>query len=138
MITAYSRLVPTATEVTDRLYEAWNEAGLAALADRIDPAIELIPDPLRPAETALHGLEGWQQWVDRWEHGYEAMHVTPDAIVQLDAEHVLAFVSITATPRGGDEPLRWAAAHVWTVRDGRIVGWETHLDLSAARQLLDG
>jgi ketosteroid isomerase-like protein len=131
--------VQTATELTDRLYEAWNQAGLAALADHIHPAIELIPDPLRPAETALRGLEGWQQWVARWEESYEAMHVTPDAIVSLDPEHALAFVSITAIPRGGSEPRSWAAAHVWTVRDDRIVGWETHMDLAAARQtLLDG
>lgn len=126
----------TATEVTDRLYEAWNEAGLASLADRIDPAIELIPDPLRRDETAMRGLEGWQEWVDRWEHSYETMHITPDAIVALDAEHALALISITATPHGADAPLRWAAAHVWTVRDGRIVGWETHLDLAAARRTL--
>ncbi|MGH2918968.1 MAG: nuclear transport factor 2 family protein [Solirubrobacteraceae bacterium] len=129
--------MPTATEITDRLYEAWNDDGLGSLADRIDPAIELIPDPLRPVETALHGLEGWQQWVDRWERSYEAMQIKPDAIMPLDAEHVLALVSITATPRGGHEPLSWAAAHIWTVRDGRIAGWETHLDLSAARQTLD-
>jgi len=128
--------VHTAIEITDRLYEAWNEAGLSALADRIDPAIELIPDPLRPAETALHGLEGWQQWVDRWEQSYEAMHITPDAIVSLDEEHALALISITATPRGGDAPRSWAAAHIWTVRDERIVGWETHLDIEAARATL--
>ncbi len=127
----------TATEVTDRLYEAWNEAGLGAITDRIDPAIELIPDPLRPTESALHGIEGWQQWVDRWETSYQAMHITPDALMQIDAEHVLALVSITATPCGGSEPLSWAAAHIWTVRDGRITGWETHLDLSAARATLE-
>lgn len=126
----------TATAVTDRLYEAWNEAGLASLADRIDPAIELIPDPLRRDETAMRGLDGWKEWVDRWEHSYETMHITPDAIVALDAEHALALISITATPRGADAPLSWAAAHVWTVRDGRIVGWETHLDLAAACQTL--
>lgn len=54
----------------------------------VDPAIELIGDPLHPHETALRGLQGWQQWVDRWEQGYESMRVTPDVIVALDCEHV--------------------------------------------------
>jgi len=129
--------VPTAVEVADRLYESWNAGGLGALCDSVDPAIELIPDPLRPEATALHGIEGWLQWVDRWEQGYEAMHVTADAIVPLDPEHVLALVSITATPRGRHKRLSWAAAHIWTVRDGRIAGWETHVDFSAAQSLLD-
>lgn len=126
----------TATEITTRLYETWNETGLGAFTDSIDPSIKLVSDPLRPEETTLHGLDGWRQWVARWDESYEAMHITRDALVPLDPEHVLALVSITATPRGGTTPLSWAAAHVWTVRDGRITGWETHLDIAAARQTL--
>ena len=65
------------------------------------------------------------------------MHVTVDGLVPVDAEHVLAFVSIEATPQGASAPLRWAAAHLWTLRNGRIAGWEPHLDLAAARRTLD-
>ena len=131
------RSVPTAAEVADHVYERWNAGGLSVLTDKVDPDIELICDPLRPEESALRGLEGWQQWVDRWEHSYESMHVTIDGLVPMDSEHVLALVSIEATPIGGSHSLRWAAAHVWTVREGRISRWETHLDLGAARRTLD-
>lgn len=127
----------TATEVTDHVYRSWNEGGLSVLADRIHPEIELICDPLRPAESALRGIDGWNQWVSRWESSYEAMHVTIDGLVPIDRDHVLALVSIQATPRGGTQPLRWAAAHVWTVREGRIARWETHLDLGLARGTLE-
>jgi ketosteroid isomerase-like protein len=127
----------TAVEVADRLYSRWNTAGLSGLADSVDPAIELICDPLRPAESALHGIVGWQQWVARWEQRYEGVHVTVDALVPIDDEHVLAFVSISATPAAAATRLRWAAVHLWTVREGRIAGWETHLDLAAARRTLD-
>jgi ketosteroid isomerase-like protein len=65
------------------------------------------------------------------------MHVTIDGLVPIDRDHVLALVSIEATPKGGTQPLRWAAAHVWTVRDGRVARWETHLDLGVARRTLD-
>jgi ketosteroid isomerase-like protein len=128
--------MPTAIEVTDRLYARWNADGLSELSDCIDPAIELITDPLRPAESALRGEEGWRQWVARWEQSYEDLHITVDALVPMDSEHVLAFVSITATPTGATSPLHWAAAHLWTLRDGRIAGWQTHLDLAAARDTL--
>ena len=129
--------MPTAVEVADRLYERWNAAGLAVLSDYVDPGVELICDPLHPAESALRGMAGWQQWVARWEQSYEDVHVTVDGLVPLDAEHVLALVSITATPVGGSQPLNWAAAHLWTLRNGRIAGWEPHLDLAAARRTLD-
>jgi hypothetical protein len=75
--------------------------------------------------------------VARWEEHYEVVQITVDGLVPIDAEHVLAFVSISAMPRGASHELRWAAAHLWTVREGRIAGWEPHLDLAAARRTLD-
>ena len=65
------------------------------------------------------------------------MHVTIDGLVPIDSDNVLALVSITATPAGGSHPLQWAAAHVWTVREGRIARWQTHLDLGVAKHTLD-
>jgi len=127
----------TAVELADRLYRRWNADGLAVLGDCVDPAIVLICDPLRPAESALRGLAGWERWVARWDDAYERVRITVDGLVPVDREHVLALVSITATPIGATHPLQWAAAHLWTVRDGRIAGWATHLDLAAARDTLD-
>jgi ketosteroid isomerase-like protein len=126
-----------AVEVADRLYERWNNAGLSVLTDSVDPAIELICDPLRPAESVLRGVSGWEHWVARWDQRYHDVHVTVDALVPMDPEHVLAFVSISGTPTGTASPLSWAAAHLWTLREGRIAGWEPHLDLAAARRTLD-
>ncbi len=128
--------VPTAAEVADHVYERWNAGGLSVLTDSVDPEIELICDPLRPEESALRGIEGWKQWVARWETSYASMHVTIDGLVPIDPENVLALVSIEATPFGDRQQLRWAAAHVWTVREGRISRWATHLDLGVARNTL--
>jgi ketosteroid isomerase-like protein len=129
--------VTTAAELADHVYARWNEGGLSVLADWVHPEIELICDPLRPAESCLRGIDGWRSWVARWESGYGSMHVTIDGLVPIEREHVLALVSIEATPTGGTQPLRWAAAHVWTVRDGRIARWETHVDIGVARATLD-
>jgi len=126
-----------AVEVADNLYARWNAAGLSVLSDLVDPGIELICDPLHPAESALRGVDGWQEWVGRWERHYETVDVTVDGLVPVDDEHVLAFVSIEAMPRGAAAPLSWAAVHLWTLRGGRIAGWEPHLDLAAARRTLD-
>ncbi len=126
-----------ALDAADRLYERWNAEGLSGLADSVHPSIELITDPLQPAASALHGVEGWRQWVERWEQRYDEVHVTVDALIPMDSEHVLALVTITATPTGAGSPLSWAAAHLWTLRDGRIARWETHVDLAAARHTLD-
>lgn len=127
----------TAVEATERLYARWNAEGVSVLTDSVDESIELICDPLRPVESALRGIAGWRQWVARWEQHYEDVHVTVDGLVALDPEHVLALISFSATPSGSASQLRWAAAHLWTLREGRITGWETHLDLMAARRTLE-
>lgn len=126
----------TATELAGELYQRWNADGLEMLTDHVDPAIELVCDPLRPEESTLRGIEGWKQWVARWHAGYESMHITIDGLIPMSAEHVLALVSISATPRGAEQSLAWAAAHVWTLRDGRIARWETHVDIALARGTL--
>jgi ketosteroid isomerase-like protein len=131
------RGVTSAIELADHVYTCWNEVGRSVLADCVHPEIELVCDPLRPAESALRGIDGWRHWVARWESSYESMHVTIDGLVPIERDHVLALVSIEATPTGGTQPLRWAAAHVWTAREGRITRWETHLDLGVARGTLD-
>jgi ketosteroid isomerase-like protein len=130
------RVPPTAAEVADQLYARWNDDNLSLLTDTVDPEIELVCDPLRPADSTLRGIAGWKQWVARWDDGYESMRITIDALIPMSSEHVLALVSINATPRGADGELAWAAVHVWTVREGRIARWETHMDIALARSTL--
>lgn len=127
---------PSAAEVCEQLYLRWNEDGLAALTDSVDPDVELVCDALRPVETSLRGLDGWHRWVARWDGGYEKLRITPDGVIPMGDEHALALVSITATPRGSHQELRWAAAHLWSIRAGRIARWESHVDLDAARGTL--
>jgi ketosteroid isomerase-like protein len=127
---------PTAAEVADQLYARWNDDNLSVLTDSVDPEIELVCDPLRPADSTLRGIEGWKQWVARWDEGYESMRITIDGLIPMSPEHALALVSINATPRGADCELAWAAVHVWTVREGRITRWEMHVDIALARSTL--
>jgi ketosteroid isomerase-like protein len=125
-----------AAEAAEQLYTRWNQDGLAALTDSVHPEIELVCDALRPDETALHGIDGWLQWVARWDGGYETMQITTDGVIPVGDAHALALVSITATPRGGRHELRWAAAHLWSFRDGQIARWESHVDIDVARSTL--
>jgi ketosteroid isomerase-like protein len=130
-------MTPSATDVAAQLYARWNDDGLAALAsESVDPAVELVCDPLRPEESTLRGVDGWLAWAARWDEGYEAMRITIDGLIPMGPDHVLALVSFSATPRGGNHELTWAAAHVWTMRDGRVARWESHVDIALARGTL--
>ena len=127
---------PTAAEIAGQLYVRWNDSGVCGLTDSVDPEVELVCDPLHPAESTLRGIDGWNRWVARWNESYDAMHVTTDVVIPLGGEHVLALVSIRATARGCRQQRRWAAAHLWTIRNGRIARWEPHVDLAMAARTL--
>ena len=129
-------MTPDAMTVVEELYERWNDGELHRLIDCVDLAVVLVCDPLCPDESTLYGLEGWQQWVTRWDESYESMHIAIDGLIPVSDEHVLALVSITATPRASGQELTWAAAHVWTVHQGHIARWETHVDIALARGTL--
>jgi ketosteroid isomerase-like protein len=130
------RVAHIAAEAAEHLYTRWNEDGLSALTDSVHPDVELVCDALHPVQTALRGLAGWHEWVARWDGGYETMQITTDGVIPMGDDHALALISITATPRGGRPELHWAAAHLWSFRDGRIARWESHVDIAAARSTL--
>lgn len=127
--------MPSGVNLARELYEKWSDHGVSALATYVDPYVQLICDPLRPDEP-LSGLEGWHEWAARWDESYDNVNIEADALVPLGPNHVLALVTIEAVLAGSDDPIRWAAAHVWTFRDGRISGWQAHLDLDAAAATL--
>jgi hypothetical protein len=60
-------MAPSALDVADELYARWNDGGLSVVTERVDPDIELVCDPLRPTESVLRGVAGWNHWVARWE-----------------------------------------------------------------------
>ena len=126
----------TAVTVVEQLYDRWRAGDLRALAGEVDPGVELVADPLVPS-AVLHGRDGWEQWAGRWEERFAELEIRSDALIPMDDTHVLALVSMRAQPAGGGAPLQWAAAHVWTVRDGRVARWQAHTDLDAARATLD-
>lgn len=126
----------TAADLAIELYGRWSDGRLERSTDSVAADVQLVCDPLHPEDSLLEGIEGWRRWVSRWDEAYEAMRVTIDGLVAFDDAHVLAFVTIAATPRGTSHEISWGAAHLWTARAGRIVRWEPHVDLAAARGTL--
>lgn len=109
-----------------------------ALAEYVDPDFECVmvgPDYAGPrGDLAYRGVEGfieaWREWIE----AYESYTIEIGDLIPAPEGRVLTLGRQRGTTRTGGVEVEEVAASVWTVRDGRVVRVEFHLDPEAARR----
>jgi ketosteroid isomerase-like protein len=90
-----------------------------------------IPDAYPEGEQVFRGRSGLKHWVDWTREVWDEWRFEREQF--LDAgDQVLVLVRVVA--RGGSSgiSLDREMAHLWTVRDGRVIRCEVYLDRSEA------
>jgi len=125
--------------VATRIYEI-----LAALGVSRDAFREVVDDGLADPDGevdfrgvyadagVIHGFDEFARYVEA-QPWAGTLRFEPEAIEAVDAEHVVVDVRVTASGIGSGVPVEARAAHVLTVRDGRVVRIQSFLDREAAR-----
>lgn len=103
-----------------------------AFRESFDAALEVrIPEAYPEGAQVFRGPAGLKRWVDSTREIWDEWRFEPEKL--LDAgDQVVALVRVVA--RGGSSgiSLDRKTAHVWTLRDGRVLRCEVYLDRSAA------
>ena len=103
----------------------------SAFAARLHPDFEHASVNIVEGTMVQHKAEalrrGWSPWVAPWE-GY------PQQIDEVFdcGERVLLFCTHFARAPGADHEVELKAASLWTVRDGKILRFESYADRSEA------
>jgi ketosteroid isomerase-like protein len=126
-------------ELVRTLYDRWSKGDFAT-TDMFDPAIEFA----RIGSTVVGGEGGPGRWhgieqlwpaISAWLRNWTELHVSADEIVDL-GDRVLVLSRQRARGRASSAPVEHELAELFTVRDGRVVVWESYWDraegLSAA------
>jgi ketosteroid isomerase-like protein len=94
---------------------------------------------LRPAGTYLdaapryQGRNGWAQFWQDFSSGWEEWHFDADAFEFFDAgEKVVVFARSVGIGSAGGIEVTQDEAHVWTVRDGRMLLAVSYMDSEEA------
>ena len=93
-----------------------------------DPAVEIHQsESLLGTQGAFHGYEGLGRAAREMFEAFSEGHFVPKRLVDA-GDQVLATVEFRAIGKESGARIAQAVAHVWTLKDGRIIAWHVYLD----------
>jgi len=124
-------------EVVRRLYSlAPDAAGVVrgdyddVFVDYFDPDFELVPPSTYPdTESSYRGQEGVRRWFQQLEEIWDDWRTEGERFFDAGSQ-VVVFVRVSGTAKQSGAALAISAAHVLTLRDGRVTRTDVFLDRS--------
>ena len=102
-------------------YEAWNRGDVEGVLSFLDPQIEWRGYTHIPESGTLEGRDEVRAWLERFLDAWEQLEIEMTELIDA-GEQVVALVRFRGTGKGSGVPVEGGTdAHVWTVREGRIV-----------------
>jgi ketosteroid isomerase-like protein len=110
-------------ELVYRLVEAWNRSDVEAIVALFDPECEVIFPPDVPEPGPFYGRGELRRWADGFLAAWEVHH--SEVVEMVDAGNsVVAVLHQAGRGVGSGVELDEIDAHVFTIREGRIVRWQ--------------
>jgi ketosteroid isomerase-like protein len=117
-------------EIVRAGYERFSRTG-AIPQDLADPEIEIWESPELPGDLAGQGYDNLDRANKVLLDSFDEWSVEPERFFDL-GERILVFVRFRATGKGSGIPVEAPLAHLWTLRDGKIIKQEIFGDRNKA------
>jgi len=97
-----------------------------------DPGVEIRQaSSVLGTEGTFHGYDGLAHSARELFEAFRDLHWVPIRLM-VSGDHVVATVEAHGYGRHSGVEVNETVAHVWTLREGRIVAWHVYLDGSQA------
>ena len=121
----------TSIEIVDRAYQAFKDLDAEALVALSDPEIEFGTSAAAPGGT-YRGHTGIRRYVKEIEGAFgHRWDAEIDRIADAGDDRVILIARVFGQGKAG-EPLELHVAHVWELRDGKLLRGTVYLDPEAA------
>jgi uncharacterized protein len=108
-------------ELVRRGYQAWNRGDVEGVLDLLDAEIDWRGYTHIPESGTLAGREEVRAWLERFLEAWEQLEIELTDLIDA-GDQVVALVRFRALGKQSRVRVEGGVdAHVWTVRDGRIV-----------------
>ena len=121
----------TSIEIVDRAYQAFKDLDAEALVALSNPEIEFGTSAAAPGGT-YRGHTGIRRYVKEIEGAFgHSWDAEIDRIADAGDDRVILIARVFGQGKAG-EPLELHVAHVWELRDGKLLRGTVYLDPEAA------
>jgi ketosteroid isomerase-like protein len=110
-----------------RGYEALNRGDLSVVSELLHPEIEWHEPGPGPEAGTYRGRESFERYLRGWRESFDDFRIEPERVIERD-DRLIAVVRQSGRGRTSGVSVEARLAHVWTVRDGRAVGWRSVAD----------
>jgi ketosteroid isomerase-like protein len=119
-------------EVVRRGYRAFNERDVDAFREYVHPDFELdFTESRSPNRGTYTGIEGVRQLFSFYWEAFESFTLEPEDFIEAD-DVVIAVVHGVGRGRSSGVDVEVRGPHLWTFRDGRVVGFALYQELPEA------
>jgi ketosteroid isomerase-like protein len=117
-------------QVIQKVYEAFNRKDYSTVLESFDRDMEWYAAEHSPLadQSPYRGLDQIRKGVfDRIQAGFEYLTVQTDEMISAENK-VVALGYYHGLLKGKEKPFRAQLAHVWTIREDRIIKFQQYLD----------
>lgn len=115
-------------------YDAWNNRDVDGVLRFLDPEIDWRGYTHIPEAGTLRGRDEVKHWLEGFLDAWEELDVEVTNLIDVD-DRVVAFVAFTARGRGSGAMVEGGVdAHVWTIRDRKVVAVQMYRGTREALQ----
>jgi len=118
-------------ELVKQLYSRWEQGDLRAGREILDESLTTVWAPGFPTAGIYRGPHehagAMREWLGEWDD----FALSADEFIDAGDSVVVPF-SVRARGKGSGAWVERRWAHVWTLRNGRVVRFEVHLDVDRA------
>ena len=123
-------------EIITNLYAAFARRDLSALLQWIDPQIEITQTTELPWGGSFQGQQGLMSFASKLLANQDSQ-VEMEELVE-SGDRVVAIGHMRGLVRANQREFDVRAVHVWTLNDGKAIGFEAYIDTPKMLEALNG
>jgi len=113
-------------QIVERLYEGFRTRDMATIFELLSPEVEIVQSEELPWGGTYQGHDGARQFFGKLGAHLNST-LTLERYVRA-GDHIVAIGWTSGTVKATGAPYHVAIAHVWQVRDGKIVAAKFYID----------
>jgi ketosteroid isomerase-like protein len=116
-------------------YEAFNERGVEAILERLGPDFQVRDRPTSPDRQTFYGAEGIKHLFDSYMEAFDALRLEPEEFIDA-GEQIVVALRQKVRGKGSGAEVVGHIAHIWTMRDGKVLSLRIFGDKDSALEAL--